>query len=98
MKTFYYATIAEITESIRSKSISPVELVAAHLQRIDALDRKVNAFTHIDQQGARAQARLAENAVQQGGPLGPLHGVPVTLKSCIDVAGWACPAGSLLRK
>ena len=34
----------------------------------------------------------------RGGKIGPLHGVPITVKSCIDVAGWPCPAGSLLRK
>src|SRR5207237_7230874 len=47
---------------------------------------------------AREQARAAEAAVSQNQPLGPLHGVPLTIKSCIDVAGWPCPAGSLLRK
>src|SRR3977135_3892716 len=52
----------------------------------------------ISMQMARAQARGAENAVQSGAALGPLHGVPITIKSCIDVAGWSCPAGSLLRK
>ena len=43
------------------------------------------------------QARRAEEAVRNGAELGPLHGVPITLKSCIDVAGWPCPAGSMLR-
>jgi len=42
--------------------------------------------------------RAAESLVVHGAQLGPLHGVPLTIKSCIDVAGWPCPAGSLLRK
>jgi amidase len=97
MKTFQYASIAEITESVRSKTLSPVEIVTAHLKRIEALNEKLNAFTHVDSDGARVQARRAEGAVHRGAALGPLHGVPITVKSCIDVAGWPCPAGSLLR-
>src|SRR5712675_2455507 len=98
MKTFHYASIAEITASVRSKKLSPVEIVNAHLKRIEAMRPKLNAFVHVDADGARAQARGAEDAVHSGAALGPLHGVPITLKSCIDVARWPCPAGSLLRK
>jgi amidase len=98
MKTLPYASVSQITESVRSKKVSPAEIVAAHLKRIEVLQGKINAFVHIDADGARAQARRAEDAVRRGEVLGPLHGVPITLKSCIDVAGWPCPAGSLLRK
>ena len=98
MKPLHYASIADIRESIRSKKLSPVEVVAAHLERIEALQPKLNAFVHLDAEAARAQARRAEDAVQRGGALGSLMGIPVTLKSCIDVAGWPCPAGSLSRK
>lgn len=93
-----FSTIAEITSGIRSKKISPVEIVDAHLHRIESLQGKLNAFVHLDADGARAQARATEAAVLKSQPLGPLHGVPLTIKSCIDVAGWPCPAGSLLRK
>lgn len=93
-----FSTIAEVTASIRSRQISPVELVESHLRRIESLQPKLNAFVHLDADAARAQARSAEAAVLQNQPLGPLHGVPVTLKSCIDVSSWPCPAGSLLRK
>jgi len=75
MKTFQYASIAEITESVRSKTLSPVEIVTAHLKRIEALQGKLNAFTHVDADGARVQARRAEDAVHRGAALGPLHGV-----------------------
>ena len=93
-----YGALTEIAQEIRSKSISPVEIVELHLKRIEALQPKLNAFVHLDAEGARQQARLAERSVMRGGQLGPLHGVPLTVKSCIDVAGWPCPAGSLLRK
>ncbi len=71
---------------------------ASSLRRIEALQPKLNAFVHLDPEGAREQARVAESLVLRGAQLGPLHGVPLTIKSCIDVAGWPCPAGSLLRK
>src|SRR5437762_3544151 len=98
MSFFPYWTLAESTRQIRSKKISPVEIVELRLKRIETLQPKLNAFVHLDAEGARQQARAAENSVLLGDHLGPLHGVPLTIKSCIDVAGWPCPAGSLLRK
>ena len=98
MNTSYYSTLREIAESIRSKSVSPLEIVQAHLQRIEKWQPKLNAFVHLDAEGALQQARAAESSVARGERIGPLHGVPLTIKSCIDVAGWPCPAGSLLRK
>src|SRR5215467_12246865 len=93
-----FFTIAEISAGIRSKQISPVAIVDAHLRRIESLQLQLNAIVHLDADAARAQARSAELAVSRNQPHGPLHGVPLTVKSCIDVAGWRCPAGSLLRK
>lgn len=98
MNIFPYGTIADITQDIRSKNVSPVEVVDLHLKRIETLKPKLNAFVNPDVEGAREQARIAENAVTRSAPFGPLHGVPLSIKSCIDVAGWPCPAGSLLRK
>jgi Asp-tRNA(Asn)/Glu-tRNA(Gln) amidotransferase A subunit family amidase len=98
MSFFPYGTLTEIAEQIRSKNVSPVEIVDAHLKRIEALQPKLNVFVHLDVEGARQQARAAENSVLRGAHLEVLHGVPLTIKSCIDVAGWPCPAGSLLRK
>src|ERR1700738_3003192 len=98
MKALHYASIAELRESVQTKNLSPVEVVAAHLERADALQPKLNAFVHLDAEAARAQACRAEETVRLGGALGPLFGVPITLKSCIDVAGWPSPAGSLLRR
>jgi Asp-tRNA(Asn)/Glu-tRNA(Gln) amidotransferase A subunit family amidase len=98
MSFFPYGTLAEITRNIRSKNVSPVEIVELHLKRIETLQPKLNAFVHLDPEGARLQARAAENLVLRGAQLGPLHGVPLSIKSCIDVSGWPCPSGSLLRK
>lgn len=93
-----YSTINKIAQGIRSKEFSPVEIVDAHLNRIDSCEPKLNAFVNLDPHQARIQASMADASVLPGDPIGPLHGVPVTIKSCIDVAGWPAPAGSLLRK
>ncbi|MGB8474903.1 MAG: amidase [Candidatus Acidiferrum sp.] len=98
MNKIIFGTIAELAARIREKKFSPVEVVDAHLERAEAMQPKLNAFVHLDAEGARHQARAAEEAVLRGEKLGPLPGVPLTIKSCIDVAGWPTPAGSLLRK
>jgi Asp-tRNA(Asn)/Glu-tRNA(Gln) amidotransferase A subunit family amidase len=98
MDKIIFGTIAEIAAGIRAKKCSPMEVVDAHLERIAALHPKLNAFVHLDREGARKQARAAEAALMRGDGVGPLHGVPLTIKSCIDAAGWPIPAGSVLRK
>jgi Asp-tRNA(Asn)/Glu-tRNA(Gln) amidotransferase A subunit family amidase len=98
MSKIIFGTIAEIAAGIRAKKFSPVEVVDAHFEQVTVLQPKLNAFVHLDAEGARKQARAAEVAVMRGDTVGALHGVPVTIKSCIDAAGWPTPAGSLLRK
>lgn len=88
---------AEMAERIRQKKISPVELVQAHLDRIERLNPRLNAFVSLDRDRALQQARAAEQAVMRGARLGPLHGVPMTIKSSIDVAGLPCETGTKLR-
>ncbi len=82
---------------VRQKKISPVELVEAHLARIARLNPKLNAFTQVDAEGALRQARAAEAAVAGGETLGPLHGVPLSIKSSMDVAGMRSESGTKLR-
>jgi len=75
-----------------------MEIVETHLRRMASCQPKLNAFVYLDADGARGQAHAAAAVVSRDLPLGPLHGVPLTIKSCIDVATWPCPAGSLLRR
>jgi Asp-tRNA(Asn)/Glu-tRNA(Gln) amidotransferase A subunit family amidase len=98
MSEFPFATISHISEQIRNKSVSPVEVVSAFLTRAQSLHPKINAFSHIDSVNALSKARAAEKNILRGEILGPLHGIALTIKSCLDVAGWPCPAGSLLRR
>ena len=86
-----------MAEQIRQKKLSPVELVKAHLARIEELNPKLNAFVQVDAEGARRQARTAEEAVVRGEELGPLHGVPISIKSSIEANGMRCEAGTKLR-
>jgi len=93
-----YSTIAETLEKFRRKEISPVELIAAHLDRIEQIQPQLNPFVHIDAESALARARDSESRIARGETLRPLEGIPLTVKSSLDAAGWPCPAGSLLRK
>src|SRR5712675_1151735 len=98
MAALHYLSLVKLAEKIRTRAISPREVVDQHLERIAELQPRLNAFVHMDVAGACEQAQAAETAVMRGEPSGPLRGVPLTVKSCIDVAGWPCAAGSLLRK
>jgi len=91
-----YFTIRQIADGIRTKEFSPAEIVIDHFKRIDSCQATLNPFVHVDRE-AGVQAFAAESSLLRGDPVGPLHGVPLTVKSCIDVAGWPCPAGSVLR-
>src|SRR5260370_6786171 len=82
---------------IRRKEVSPVEVARAHLDRIERLNPKLNAFVDYRPEIVLVQARDAGKAILRGDELGPLHGVPVSIKSSIDVAGHRCEAGSRLR-
>jgi Asp-tRNA(Asn)/Glu-tRNA(Gln) amidotransferase A subunit family amidase len=100
-----YLSAVAMAEQIRARAISPVELLDAHLARIAEVnchrDPKLNAFVHVDVDNAREQAKRAESAARshtRSGSLGALHGVPLSVKSCMDVAGWPCECGSRLRK
>jgi len=97
MTASFHFTIAETIEKFARKELSPLELVTAHLDRAQALHPKLNAFVHLDAESSISRARQAEVGLYDETHL-PLRGIPVTVKSCIDVAGWPCPTGSLLRK
>src|SRR5712692_6290072 len=88
---------SQIAQQIRNMKTSAVEVVKAHLTRIEKLNPKINAFVHVDHEPALTQARQAETAVTQNQNLGPLHGVPISIKSSIDVAGMRCEVGTRLR-
>jgi Asp-tRNA(Asn)/Glu-tRNA(Gln) amidotransferase A subunit family amidase len=96
-----YISLTEMSERIPAKKLSPVELVDAHLARITQLNPRVNAFVTVDEKRAREQAKSAEAALSssaKSNSIGPLHGVPISIKSSIDVEGLPSECGSALRK
>src|SRR5258708_5915991 len=84
----------EMAARIRSRSISPVELVDAHLNQIERCNPKLNAFVRVLADEARAQAGVAEERQMRGEFAGALHGVPVTIKDSYDMAGLPTTCGS----
>src|SRR5579859_7767749 len=88
---------ADLAQQIREKKISPVELFDALLAKIERLNPKLNAIVHVNAEYVQREARRAELEVMKGHVLGPLHGVPISIKSSIDVAGMKCEAGTRLR-
>ncbi len=89
----YFASATELAANIRRKSLSPVEVAQAHLDRIEQLNPTLNAIVFFAGDPL-AQAREAEATVMRGDKLGPLHGVPYTLKDCIETAGLPMSLGS----
>jgi amidase len=82
-------------ELLRSGEISVMELAEAHIQQIEQLNPQLNAFADFDAERVRAEAhRLDEKKRSRG----PLHGLPVTVKSSIATAGYHCEIGSLIHQ
>jgi len=91
-----FATALDLAALYRHKALSPVEVAHALFARLDALQPVLNAFCVIDRDGALAAARAAEARWQQGQPLGPLDGVPATIKDLVLMRGFPTLRGSRL--
>jgi aspartyl-tRNA(Asn)/glutamyl-tRNA(Gln) amidotransferase subunit A len=87
MSDLHWLPVAKLAEAIAAKELSPVEVMQAHLARIEKLDPRLHAFIKIDGDTAMAAAQAAETEIMAGRRRGPLHGVPVGIKDIIDVAG-----------
>ncbi len=97
MTDLTFLSTVEMSRQVGGRVISPVELADAHLAKIERLNSKLNAFVHVNPELVRQQARESEAALMNDQVLGPLHGVPISIKSSIDVAGLKCEAGTRLR-
>jgi aspartyl-tRNA(Asn)/glutamyl-tRNA(Gln) amidotransferase subunit A len=83
----WHATIQQLSKLIRTKKVSPVEVVDTCLKRMEELNPKLNAFITVLADQAREQARAAETEIKAGKWRGPLHGIPVGIKDFYDTAG-----------
>ena len=86
----------DLAQLIRTRAISPVEVASAYLSRIDQLNPRLNAIVTIAAD-VLDQAQAAEAAIMRGDHLGPLHGVPLTIKDTIETAGLRSTSGSAIR-
>ena len=89
-------SIEEASRLIRARSLSPVDLARAYLDRIERLNPQLNAFITVTGELAFEQARAMEAELDRGLWRGPLHGIPIALKDNIDTAGILTTAGSAL--
>ena len=96
MTDLHLYSATKLAELIRTRQVSPVEVVSAFLNRIDKLNPELNAIVTIAGD-AIERAHEAETALKRGGATGPLHGLPVTVKDTIDTAGLRTTSGSALR-
>ena len=87
------ASIVELSASLKAKRISSVELTQAHLDRIEALDSRLNAFITVDPDRGLADARAADAAIAKG-EAGPLTGIPIAHKDILVTAGMRTTCGS----
>src|SRR5213593_1880176 len=86
----------DLSQLIRSRSVSPVEVVEHFLQRIDQINPALNALVTIADDVVD-RARTAEAAMMSGKDLGLIHGLPVTVKDTIDTRGLRTTSGSRIR-
>lgn len=91
-----YMSAGQLSGLIKNKEISPVEVIDAHLARIEATEPVLNSFITLLPDEARAAARRAETDIQRGNYKGPLHGIPVGLKDLFNTAGVRTTSGSKL--
>jgi aspartyl-tRNA(Asn)/glutamyl-tRNA(Gln) amidotransferase subunit A len=91
---FDFMTARELRRLVATRAVSPVELTARALSLAESSQATLNAFCHLMPDEARAAARRSEEAVMRGGVLGVLHGLPVSVKDLIAVAGAPYASGS----
>src|SRR5262249_41839268 len=97
MSDLSFLSASQMAAQVRQKRISPVELVDAHFPRIAILNPQLNAYIALDQERAHRDARTLESEATSGQHRGPLHGVPISIKSSIATAGLPWEAGTRLR-
>lgn len=98
MNELVYASAAALAQAIRAKEVSSQEVVNAYLERIEAVNPRLNAVVQVAASAARSQARAADAALARGEISGPLHGVPITIKDSLDTAGMISTGGTTGRR
>src|SRR5438874_3303711 len=89
-----WATVAELSRAFEAKTLSPVDVVEALLERIRRRNPTLHAFIAVYDADARLAAEAADKAIRSGHRIGPLHGVPIALKDLVDLQGRVTTGGS----
>src|SRR3954468_10847609 len=98
MDQLHYKSAVQLAALIRRKKIGSLELLDHFLGRIEKFNPKLNAIVWMDRDKARKRAKAADAALKKGKRLGPLHGVPMTIKESFQVAGSPTTFGAPLMK
>jgi len=98
MHNIAFRPATELARLIRNRRISSRELLEIYLARIDRFDKQINAVVTLDAETARRQALLADERQARGETLGPLHGVPITIKDGFETAGLRTTSGAPIYK
>ena len=93
-----FAPASDLRQLITTKQVSPVEITDLYFRRIEALDSQLNSYLTLNHDEAMETAKRAEEAVTRGGPLGPLHGLPISIKDLEFSKGLRTTSGSLVFK
>ncbi len=96
MTLLWQLSAAQLTEGYRNRQFTPMEVLDACLSRIEAVQPSLNAFVHVDTEGAHSAARASHARWQRGEPVGALDGVPISLKDNLHARGLPTSWGSLL--
>lgn len=90
----YELSAAELARQLRARNVTPVEVAQSLLERIDALEPRLEAWVRVDRETVLADARQRQQELDSGVETGPLHGVPISIKDIYNIAGVPTTAGS----
>src|SRR5262245_51446519 len=93
---FLKLSLSDLAVHIARRDVSPRQVIASSLERIERLNPTLNAFISVRAEKAHDEIRAAEEAVDNGQPPGPLFGIPIAVKDNIDVTGEVTTVGSPL--
>src|SRR6201991_3726390 len=97
MTNLIHKSLTELASLIRRKEVSPVQVMESFLEQIEAINPKLNAIITLAPD-LLEQAKVAEQEIKENKLVGPLHGVPVTVKDTIETGGLRTTSGSKIRK
>ena len=98
MQDLTYRSATQLLEDIQGRRISCADLLEAFIEKIEQKNPDINAVVATNFEAARNRVQAADKALKRGDNWGPLHGLPMTIKDCFEVAGMPCTAGLPLLK